>query len=69
VVGLLVRPEYYAKDDDEKDEHEGKAELLIAKQRNGPTGEIPLTFVKRFTRFENAIEESQRPNGRTPYSE
>ena len=69
VVGLLVRPEYYAKDDDEKDEHEGKAELLIAKQRNGPTGEIPLTFVKRFTRFENAIEESQAPHCGTPCSE
>src|SRR5438105_15420694 len=66
VVGLLVRPEYYAKDDDEKDEHEGKAELLIAKQRNGPTGEIPLTFVKRFTRFENAIEESRASHGGTP---
>ena len=66
VVGLLVRPEYYAKDDDEKDEHEGKAELLIAKQRNGPTGEIPLTFVKRFARFESAIEESQGPHCGTP---
>ena len=30
----------------------GKAELIIAKQRNGPIGEIPLTFLKEFTRFE-----------------
>jgi replicative DNA helicase len=27
--------------------------LIIAKQRNGPTGEVPLTFLPEFTRFEN----------------
>jgi hypothetical protein len=43
--------------------------LIIAKHRNGPTGEIPLTFVKRFARFENAIEESQASYCGTPYSE
>ena len=32
---------------------EGEAELIIDKQRNGPTGEIPLTFLKEFTRFES----------------
>ena len=29
----------------------GKAEIIIAKQRNGPTGEIPLTFLHEFTKF------------------
>ena len=53
VVGLLVREEYYADSDDEKKEAEGKATLIIAKQRNGPVGEVPLTFLKQFTRFEN----------------
>ena len=39
LVGLLVRQEYYADTEEERDEMEGKAELIIAKQRNGPTGD------------------------------
>ena len=31
----------------------GEAELIISKQRNGPTGEVKLTFLKQYTRFEN----------------
>jgi replicative DNA helicase len=57
VVGLLVRPEYYATDDEAKQEQEGEAELIIAKQRNGPTGEIPLTFLKQYTRFEDRVRD------------
>ncbi len=54
LVGLLYRPEYYADGDDDKlEDSEGKAELIIAKQRNGPVGEVPLTFIKDFTRFES----------------
>jgi len=53
VVGLLVRAEVYEKDDDVKKEKEGEAELIIAKQRNGPIGEVPLTFLKEYTRFED----------------
>jgi len=52
VVGLLYRSAYYAKDEEEKSEKGGEAELIIAKQRNGPTGEVPLTFLSEFTRFE-----------------
>jgi len=52
VVGLLYRPEYYAEDEEEKQEVGGQAELIIAKQRNGPTGAVPLTFLKEFMRFE-----------------
>lgn len=52
LVGLLVRPEVYEDDGDERDRREGEAELIIAKQRNGPVGEVPFTFLKRFTRFE-----------------
>jgi replicative DNA helicase len=69
VVGLLVRPEYYAKDEEEKEEHEGEAELIIAKHRNGPTGEIPLTFLKRFARFQNAIPEEAVPADRSRYTD
>jgi replicative DNA helicase len=58
VVGLLVREEYYADSDDEKKESEGKATLIIAKQRNGPVGDVPLTFLKEFTRFENRAREA-----------
>ena len=57
VVTLLVRPEYYEDDDEAKADLVGKAELIIAKQRNGPTGDIPLTFIKEYTRFENAAFE------------
>ena len=52
VVGLLYRSAYYAKDEEEKAEKAGEAALIIAKQRNGPTGEVPLTFLSEFTRFE-----------------
>jgi replicative DNA helicase len=57
LVGLLVREEYYADSDEEKKEVAGKATLIIAKQRNGPVGDVPLTFLKEYTRFENRAEE------------
>jgi replicative DNA helicase len=47
-VMILHRPEMY-----EPGQHEGIIEVNIAKQRNGPTGEITLTFIKQFMRFEN----------------
>ncbi|MDQ3621111.1 MAG: replicative DNA helicase [Verrucomicrobiota bacterium] len=52
LVGLLVREEYYAESDEDRERAEGKATLIIAKQRNGPVGDVPLTFIKEFTRFE-----------------
>ena len=52
LVALLVREEYYADTEEDKKEAEGKATLIIAKQRNGPVGDVPLTFLKEFTRFE-----------------
>src|SRR6059036_962213 len=58
LVGLLVREEYYADTDEERTELEGKAELIIAKQRNGPIGQVKLTFLKDFTRFEDRAEEA-----------
>ena len=45
--------------DEDTDDPESEARpvnLLIAKQRNGPTGDVPLTFLKGYTRFENAAK-------------
>jgi len=62
IVGLLHREEYYAEDDKAKEEAVGKATLDIAKQRNGPVGEIPLTFLREYTRFEDrATTTEQEP--------
>lgn len=48
VVLMLHRPEYYKPDD-----RPGEAEVIIAKQRNGPTGSVPLAFISNQLRFEN----------------
>src|SRR5262245_42815377 len=51
-VMLLHRPELH-----EPGQHEGIVEVLVAKQRNGPTGDVTLTYIKQFMRFENfAVE-------------
>ncbi|MGC8977209.1 MAG: replicative DNA helicase [Candidatus Ratteibacteria bacterium] len=49
LVLLLYREEFY----EETEENRGIAEVIIAKQRNGPTDSIKLTFLKEYTRFEN----------------
>jgi replicative DNA helicase len=53
VVGLLVRPEVYAEEDGDRAAEKGKAILVIAKQRNGPTGDVNLTFQSEYTRFKD----------------
>lgn len=58
VVALLVRSEYYA-EEEEKEAVAGEAELIIAKQRNGPVGDVKLTFIKEFTRFEDRAGEAR----------
>ncbi len=49
VVTFIYREDYYKP----TDENAGLAELIISKQRNGPTGTVKLAFLKEFTRFEN----------------
>jgi replicative DNA helicase len=61
LVGLLVRPEIYEEDEDARAEKAGEAELIIAKQRNGPVGEVALTFLKEFTRFEDRARNVAEP--------
>jgi replicative DNA helicase len=54
VIMFLYRPEYYfGPVDKEGNSIEGKAELIIGKQRNGATGSVPLFFRKEFTLFES----------------
>jgi replicative DNA helicase len=53
MVGLLYRTAYYAENAEEKEAEAGKAELVLAKNRNGATGHIPLTFIAELMRFES----------------
>jgi replicative DNA helicase len=53
VVGFVYRPEVYERDEAKKAELEGEAELIIAKQRNGPIGSVKMAFIKKCTRFES----------------
>jgi replicative DNA helicase len=64
LVGLLVRPEVYEDDEDKRESLKGKATLIIAKQRNGPTGDVNLCFLNEFTRFEDAarVEAGDMPD-------
>ena len=57
VVFLLFREEYYEPDNDEA---KGKAEVIIAKQRNGPVGNVTLAFFPWCTRFETWDESKRR---------
>ena len=74
VVLFVYREEYYLQNKEPKmgtPEHEkwkldmelahGKAEVIIAKQRHGPTGTVPLQFEGQYTRFSDFIEEDNLP--------
>jgi replicative DNA helicase len=50
VIAFIYREELYNRSDEDV---KGIAEILVGKQRNGPTGDIKLTFVDKYTRFEN----------------
>ena len=55
VVAFIYRDEVYNKEEDNP--HKGVAEILLSKQRNGPTGDVYLSFLNSFTRFENLASE------------
>jgi len=55
VVAFIYRDEVYNKEEDNP--NKGVAEILLAKQRNGPTGDVFLTFLNTYTRFENPASE------------
>src|ERR1700739_952555 len=53
VVAFIHREAYYNRDEEMSECDRAKSEIIIAKQRNGPTGTVHLNFISRFTRFEN----------------
>ena len=53
LITFIYRDEMYNKDTQDK----GIAEIIIAKQRNGPTGIMKLTFLGHFSRFENFAQQ------------
>jgi len=55
VVLFMYRPEYYNRD---KPEFQGLAEVIVGKQRNGPTGLVPLVFHSDYARFDNQAPDS-----------
>ena len=54
LVMFIFREEVYKRD---REDLRGLADLIIAKQRNGPIGNVPLRFLGQFTRFENRAED------------
>ena len=52
VVMFVHREEYYLRGE-EKEQHAGQAQIILEKQRNGPTGEVELVWRKEYTRFED----------------
>ncbi len=63
LILFIFRQEVYAERDEsgrlKNSELDGKAEIIIGKQRNGPIGTVPLFFHKQYTRFENFSRRQQ----------
>jgi replicative DNA helicase len=53
VVAFIHREAYYNRDEEMSESDKAKSEIIIAKQRNGPTGVVHLNFISMYTRFEN----------------
>jgi replicative DNA helicase len=61
VVLFLYRPEVYGFEvwPGTQESCKGATEIIISKQRNGPTGEVKLAFIKEYARFENLAHARQ----------
>jgi replicative DNA helicase len=53
VVAFIHREAYYNRSEDQSEADKAKSEIIIAKQRNGPTDTVHLNFISRYTRFDN----------------
>jgi replicative DNA helicase len=53
VVAFIHRESYYNRDEEMSESDRAKSEIILAKQRNGPTGLVHLNFISRYTRFES----------------
>jgi replicative DNA helicase len=53
VVAFIHREAYYNRSDEMSESDKAKSEIILAKQRNGPTGTVFLYFNSHFTRFDN----------------
>ena len=58
VIMFIYRDEYYNR---ETTKEPGVAEIIIAKQRNGPVGTVKLSFLRQWTKFENLAPDYQSP--------
>jgi replicative DNA helicase len=54
LVAFIFREEVYNRD---REDLKGKAKLIVAKQRNGPIGDVNLVFLKEYTKFENPLDD------------
>ena len=66
VVLFVHRPEMYGQAEHEGKSTEGVAEIIIGKQRNGPTGNVQLAFIKEYARFETLAMPSFNEYSSTP---
>ncbi|MHC4258877.1 MAG: replicative DNA helicase [Planctomycetota bacterium] len=66
VVMLLHREDYYHRGQKDYDP-DNRADLIIAKQRNGPTASVGLIFREKFTRFDNASHVGEPAGGEVPF--
>jgi replicative DNA helicase len=53
IVMFVHRDEYYETSEEDKSRVAGQADVIVAKQRNGPTGDVKLAWLAKFTRFED----------------
>lgn len=57
VVLFVHRDEYYCTNEEDRERVKGQADIIIAKQRNGPTGDVKVAWLQDYTRFENLARE------------